>query len=73
MVLEEKIMAEPGYYGREAEIVPFVRLIGKYHKELRGDALALGARVYRAKPRQFTRRMRRMWDVGQAKGAAAGS
>jgi hypothetical protein len=50
----------------------FVKLIGKYHKELRGNALALGARIYDEKPRQFTRRMRRMWDAGQAQKATPG-
>jgi CHAD domain-containing protein len=69
VVLEEKVMAEPGFYGKEPEIALFVRLIGKYHKELRGNALDLGARIYGEKPRQFSRRMRRMWDAGQAQRA----
>jgi CHAD domain-containing protein len=71
VVLQEKVMAEPGSYGREPEIALFVRLIGKYHKELRGDALALGARIYGRKPRQFSKEMRRMWDAGQTQRAAA--
>jgi CHAD domain-containing protein len=70
VVLEEKIRAAPGAYGRAPEIALFVRLIGKHRKELRGDALALGARTYGEKPRQFTGRMRRMWDEGEAHGAA---
>lgn len=65
VVLEERVRAEPFYYGKAPEIALFVKLIGRYHKELRGDALALGARIYGAKPRQFTSRMRRMWDAGQ--------
>jgi len=69
VVLQEKVMAEPGFYGRGPEIDLFVRLIGKYQKELRSDALALGARIYGAKPRQFTSKMRRMWDAGQAQKA----
>ena len=72
VVLEEKVMAEPGFYGREPEIALFVKLIGKYHKELRGNALDLGARIYDEKPRQFRRRMRRMWDAGQAQRSAPG-
>src|ERR1039457_2762052 len=72
VVLQEKVMAEPGFYGRQPEIALFVKLIGKYHKELRGNALALGARIYDEKPRQFTRRMRRMWDAGQAQKATPG-
>ena len=66
VVLEEKVMAEPGFYGRQPEIWLFIKLIGKYHKELRGNALAEGARIYDAKPRQLSNRMRRMWGVGQA-------
>ena len=72
VVLQEKAMAEPGFYGRQPEIALFVKLIGKYHKELRGNALALGERIYDEKPRQFTRRMRRMWDAGQAQKATPG-
>jgi CHAD domain-containing protein len=62
VVLQEKVMAEPGFYGNESEIALFVRLIGKYHKELRADAFALGASTYGEKPRQFTRRIKRLWD-----------
>ena len=72
VVLEEKVMAEPGFYGREPEIALFVKLIRKYHRELRGNALALGERIYDEKPRQFTRRMRRMWDARQAQRATPG-
>jgi hypothetical protein len=72
VVLQEKVMAEPGFYGRQPEIALFVKLIGKYHKELRGNALALGKRIYDEKPRQFARRMRRMWDAGQAQKATPG-
>jgi CHAD domain-containing protein len=66
VVLEEKVMAEPGFYGRPAEIDLFIKLIRKYHKELRGKALAEGARIYDVKPRQFSNGMRRMWVAGQA-------
>jgi CHAD domain-containing protein len=62
VVLQETVMAEPGFYGQEAEIELFVELAGKYRKELRGDALALGERIYDEKPGHFTRRIRRQWD-----------
>ena len=67
VVLQEKVMAEPDFYSNEPEIALFVRLIGKYHRELRGNALELGARIYGEKPRQFGKEMRRMWDDGQSK------
>ncbi len=68
VVLQEKVMAEPGFYGGESEIALFASLAGKYREELRGNALALGGRIYDEKPGPFTRRMQRMWDatVGKA-------
>jgi CHAD domain-containing protein len=71
VVLEEKVMAEPGFYGAKTDIALFMKLIGKFHKELRRDALALGARIYREKPRRFSERMRRMWDAGHTQRAAS--
>ena len=62
VVLEEKVTAKARFYGTEADIDSFIRLIGKYRKELRGDALALGARIYEGKARQFSKEMRRMWN-----------
>jgi CHAD domain-containing protein len=67
VILQEKAMAEPDFCGRHSEIDLFVRLIGKYHAELRGNALELGAHIYGGKPRQFSKEMRRMWDDGRAK------
>jgi CHAD domain-containing protein len=63
VVLQAKVMAEPDYYGNAPEIALFVKLIGRYHEELRGDALALGARTYGEKPGRFTRRIQRLWDM----------
>ena len=63
VVLEEKVMAEPDYYGNAVDIGLFRTLIARYHAELRRDALAMGRRIYRTKPRQFCAKMRRMWDT----------
>jgi CHAD domain-containing protein len=71
VVLHEKVMAEPGFYGREPDIGLFVKLVAKYRKELRGNALALGARIYDEKPSHFTRRVRRQWDAPPGPAAAA--
>lgn len=54
----------------ETEIGQLPRLIRKYQKELRDNALALGEHIYEEKPRRFTGRMRRMWDAGEAAGLA---
>jgi CHAD domain-containing protein len=48
--------------GKQPEIGPLVRLIRKYHRELRGSAFALGEHIYQEKPGQFTRRVERLWD-----------
>lgn len=66
VMLSEKVLAEPAFYGRAEDIRVFGRVIEKYHKALRGNALAAGARIYEEKPRQFTRRTQHLWDAWQA-------
>jgi CHAD domain-containing protein len=61
VVLQERVMAEPGFYGSELEIALLVKLIGKYHQELRENALALGARIYQETPGHFTRRLEHLF------------
>ena len=67
VLLGEKVLAEPAFYGKDGEIRLFGRVIGKYHKELRGTALDVGARIYEQKPRSFTGHMRHLWDAWQAR------
>ena len=55
VVLDEKVLADP-------EIGHLPRLIRRYQRELRANALALGAHVYEEKPGHFTRRIQRLWD-----------
>jgi CHAD domain-containing protein len=62
VVLREKVKAEPAFYGPAGEIRFFDRVIDKYHKELRGNALAAGVRIYEEKPRQFSGHMQRLWN-----------
>jgi hypothetical protein len=69
VVLGEEVLAEPAFYGKAEEIRFFGRVIDRYHKELRGNALATGARIYEEKPRQFTRRTQHLWDTWQAQPA----
>jgi CHAD domain-containing protein len=69
VMLGEKVLAEPAFYGNTEQIHFFGRVIDKYHKELRGSALAAGARIYEEKPRQFTARMQHLWDAWQAQPA----
>lgn len=66
VILREKVLAEPAFYGSGEEVGLLAGLIGQYHKELRGNALSLGARVYEEKPRDFTRRMQDLWEAWEA-------
>jgi CHAD domain-containing protein len=66
VVLQDRVAAEPEFYGEASEIELFGKLIGKDHKELRTEALALGARIYSPKQRHFVRELHHMWDARQA-------
>jgi hypothetical protein len=48
------------------ELAALFDLMESYQKELRGNAVSLGQRVYEEKPKQFTERMRHLWDAWQA-------
>ena len=69
VVLHDKVLAEPEFYGKKAEIRVFGELIAKYHDALRDDASDLGARIYDGKPGRFTRRFERLWDDWESKPA----
>lgn len=66
VVLRQKILAEPGFYGKEKDIELLLDTMDKYHKELRENALSVGERIFQEKSRQFTRRMKHLWDAWQA-------
>ena len=59
VVLHGKVLAEP-------EIGQLPRLIRKYQKELRDNALALGEHIYEEKPGHLSRRIQQLWDGWQA-------
>lgn len=62
VVLQEKVMSEPDYYAPAQAISAFRKLIAKYQRELRTEAMAAGRGIYGVKPRQLTSRIRRMWQ-----------
>jgi CHAD domain-containing protein len=66
VVLQEKVMGEPGFYGKKPEIRVFEDLVGKYHEKLRDDASDLGKRIYDEKAGRLTRRVERLWDDWQS-------
>jgi CHAD domain-containing protein len=67
VVLREKLTSEPDLRADAKAAALAIRLIDRRQKELRKNALALGVRIYEEeKPREFTRRMKRLWDAWQA-------
>jgi CHAD domain-containing protein len=62
-VLRERIVAESAFYGQQKDIDLTLDLIDKYQKELRDQSLSLAERIYEEKPREFTRRMKHLWDT----------
>jgi CHAD domain-containing protein len=66
VLLRERIVAEPDFYGKETDVDLLLSLIDKYQKLLRCKALSLGQRVYEEKPRQFRKRMKALWQAWQA-------
>ena len=72
VVLGEKVLAEPAFYGKAEEIRFFGKLIDKYHKELRANSLVAGARIYGEKPRQFAGRTQKLWEAWQTRPARRG-
>jgi len=62
VLLQEKIEAEPAFYGRPPEVALFMKLMEKYHKKMRAQALHLGKSLYDDKPSRFTRHLRRLWE-----------
>ena len=66
VVLRETIEATPEFYGMSKEVAALYDLMENYQKELRGNAVSLGQRIYEVKPKQFTDRMKHLWDAWQA-------
>ncbi len=64
-VLRDKIAVEPGFYGKQQDVALAFDLISRYQKELREKALPLAERIYEEKPREFTRRIKRLWNIWQ--------
>lgn len=65
-VLHDTIAAEPSFFGKETDIDLTFDLIARYQKELRASAVPLAERIYEEKPREFTRRMKHLWDAWRA-------
>lgn len=55
--------------GSPADRKMLLKLIGRYRKDLRKEALSLGADVYDEKPKQFVKRIGSLWPSGSPKPA----
>jgi CHAD domain-containing protein len=62
-ILRERIVAEPAFFGNQKTVDLTLDLIDRYQKELRDQSLALAERIYEEKPRDFTRRMKHLWNT----------
>jgi CHAD domain-containing protein len=63
VVLKERVLSEPAFYGRQEDIELLLELVEKHQKELRDKSLALAERIYEEKPRALTQHMRHLWDT----------
>lgn len=63
VVLCEQMQKEPGRYGGPLNIPWFLTLVARHQEELRSNSLALGHRLYEERPREFIRRMEKLWNV----------
>ena len=65
VILCDRLTNEPEKYGEAYDVQPLLALAGEHQKELRGNSMSLGERVYEEKPRRFTRNMSKLWDAWQ--------
>jgi CHAD domain-containing protein len=64
-ILDERVRSMASANGHGSKAAALIEAIGASRKELREQALEVGDRVYAEKPREFTRRISRLWKAGQ--------
>ena len=64
-VMRGLISADPAAFGETVMVDALLDLIDDRQKELRRNALSLGARVYDEKPKAFLRRVEHLWQEWQ--------
>jgi CHAD domain-containing protein len=65
VLLCEQMQKDPDRYGGSLNLPWFLSLATRHQQELRSNSLALGQRLYEERPRDFVRRMEKLWDVWQ--------
>ena len=64
-VLQERIAAEPAFYGKPKQIAQTFDLIARQQKELRAKAIPQAERIYEETPREFKHRMKQLWQASR--------
>lgn len=62
-VLTQQMQDEPDRYGGKQILDAFLPVAGRQQEELRSNALALGERLYEEKPRDFVRKIQKLWEM----------
>jgi CHAD domain-containing protein len=65
VVLAQQIQDQPEHYGNSQDVGLFLTLAQAQQKELRGNALSLGERIYEEKPARFVADIRNLWNAWQ--------
>jgi CHAD domain-containing protein len=69
VLLSEKLQNKPEDFGGEAPVSAFIALVDQHQKELRGNSISLGRRVYAEKPSVFVGNLGQLWDVWREHGS----
>ncbi len=69
VLLREKLRNKPEAFGGEAAVTAFLSLAEQHQKELRGNSISLGHRVYAEKPSVFVRNLGQLWDAWRKHGS----
>jgi CHAD domain-containing protein len=70
-VLHETLLGEMGVFGKAEELAPLLEMIAARRIELQQQAVSLGERIYREKPKVFRNRIEERWNVWHMKPAKA--
>lgn len=62
-VLTQQMQEDPDKYGGKRILDSFLPVAGLHQEELRSKALALGQRLYEEKPRDFVRKIQKLWEM----------
>ena len=70
-VLHDTLLGEMGVFGNAEHLAPLLEMIAARRIELQEQAMSLGERIYREKPKVFRNRIEERWSVWHMKPAKA--